>query len=234
MNDFHYTGDDALTILSQHAPNRNHSIEKLIIKYLKLNEANSSLKILDFGAGKGEFILRLLNHKNLELFAVEPNPKYNEALSKKVKVFNSIEEVPGEMDCIYLIDVLEHIENDEDYLKLFYDKLKIGGRLFIYVPARMELYSSFDKRIGHFRRYSLNELKTKTQKAGFKIEKIRYHELLGYFASWSNKIFSGSSDLNPTAVKIYDKILVPITNFIERFIRFPVGKSIYMSAIRKE
>ena len=98
----------------------------------------------------------------------------------------------------------------------------------------MELYSSFDKKVGHIRRYSLNELKNKTSKAGFTIETIRYHEILGYAASWMNKIFSGSSDLNPTAVKIYDSAFVPLTNFIERFIPFPVGKSIYLSARRKD
>ena len=234
MSSYHYTGVDALEVMSKYAPNHNQSIEKLLIKNLKFDESSQSLKILEFGAGKGEFILRFISRKNLELFAVEIDPKFIKDLSNKIKVFRSIDEVPDGLDCIYLIDVLEHLENDQFILNCFYKKLKKGGRIFIYVPARMELFSSFDKKIGHFRRYEIDELKDKTEKAGFTIEIIRYHELLGYAASWLNKHLINKEDLNPSAVKFYDRFLVPITNFMEKFMTVPVGKSIYLSAIRKE
>ena len=234
MSSNQYTGVDALEVMSRYAPNRNRSIEKLIVKNLKFDETSKSLKILEFGAGKGEFILRFISRKNLELFAVEIDPSFIKDLSAKVKVFNSIDEVPEGLDCIYLIDVLEHLENDQFILNCFYKKLNDCGRIFIYVPARMELFSPFDKRIGHFRRYDIKELKDKAEKAGFTIEDIRYHELLGYAASWINKLFNKNADLNSSAVKIYDSFLVPATNFIEKFITVPIGKSIYLSAIRKD
>jgi hypothetical protein len=98
----------------------------------------------------------------------------------------------------------------------------------------MELYSSFDKKIGHFRRYELKELKMKVLKAGFTIDVIYYHDMLGYFASWLNKKFSKSADLNPKWVRRYDRFLVPVTNFIERFMSVPIGKSIYVTAIKQE
>ena len=233
MKSIKYSGDAVLDIISLHAPNRNRSIEKLIVKNLKLDDIDRSVKILEFGAGKGEFIRRFISRNNLELFAVEIDPSYVKNLSTIVKVFNSMDEVSVELDCIYLIDVLEHLENDQFFLNQFYEKLKVGGRLFIYVPARMELYSSFDKKIGHFRRYSLKELKAKAMAAGFTIETLRYHELFGYAALWINKLFIKNEDLNSSAVKLYDKFLVPVTNFIEKFITVPIGKSIYLSA-RKE
>lgn len=233
MNSVKYSGDTVLDIISLHAPNRNRSIEKLIVENLKLDVYNQTMKILEFGAGKGEFIRRFIPRKNLNLFAVEIDTSYVKSLSSIVKVFNSMDEVSVELDCIYLIDVLEHLENDQFFLKQFYDKLKVGGRLFIYVPARMELYSSFDKKIGHFRRYSVKELKNKTSTAGFTIETLRYHDFFGYAALWINKLLSKNADLNSSAVKLYDKFLVPATNFIEKFITVPIGKSIYLSA-RKE
>ena len=228
-----YTGDDVLDIMSRYAPNRNKSIERLITSHLKLDELNGPTKILEFGAGKGEFIGRFTSRKNLELLAVEIDPTYLKNLSEKVIVYNSIEKVPSGLDCIYLIDVLEHLEDDRFYLKKFHDKLKSGGRLFIYVPARMELYTSFDKEIGHFKRYTLKELRSKVVEAGFKIDEIHYHEFLGYIAMWINKIIRNKHSLNPSLVKIYDKVLVPVTNFFERIIPAPIGKSIYLSAIRK-
>ena len=234
MNSIKYSGDAVLDIISLHAPNRNRSIEKLIVKYLKLDDIDKRIRILEFGAGKGEFIRRFISRKNLELFAVEVDGSYLKNLSSIVKVFNSVDEISVELDCIYLIDVLEHLENDQFYLNQFYDRLKVGGRLFIYVPARMELYSAFDKKIGHFRRYTLKELRAKTMAAGFTIEEIRYHEFLGYGASWINKLIGNNGELIPSAVKLYDKFVVPLTNFIEKFIPAPIGKSIYLSAIRKE
>jgi SAM-dependent methyltransferase len=233
MSDTNYTGDDVLDVMSKYATNRNKSIEKLIALHLKFDKLNGPAKILEFGAGKGEFINRFIPRKNLELSAVEIDQTYLKDLSEKVTVYNSIDDVPSGLDCIYLIDVLEHLEEDKYFLSRFHDKLKKGGRIFIYVPARMELYSSFDKKIGHFRRYTLKELKSKVLEAGFEIELMRYHEILGYVASWLNKISGDSPDLNPSSVKIYDKILVPITNFVERIITAPIGKSIYLSAKKK-
>ena len=104
--------------------------------------------------------------------------------------------------------------------------------MFVYVPARKELYAAFDKKIGHFRRYSLNELKLKVKDAGFEIYISRYHEFLGYFASALNKIFNRDGNLNPKAVKMYDNLLVPATNFIERFVRVPIGKSVYVAGMK--
>jgi SAM-dependent methyltransferase len=234
MDSSKYIGDDVLDIMTKYAPNRNRYIEKLIVKNLKFDTLISKSKVLEFGAGKGEFIFRFLSRKNLDLYAVELDTSYKNELSSKVKVFQSIDDIKEQMDCIYLIDVLEHMEDDELIIRKFYDKLKPGGRLFIYIPARMELYSLFDEKIGHFRRYSLKEIKRKTDKAGFIIEVARYHELLGYFASFYNKIFGKKGELNVKAVGLYDKFLVPSTNFIEKYIPVPIGKSIYLSAIRKD
>lgn len=229
MSDAKYQGDKVLDIMSSNATNRNRSIEKLIHKHIFKNIPKGA-RVLEFGAGKGEFIFRFTDVSEVELSAIEVDSDYSAKLSEKVKVYNSLNEVEGELDGIYLIDVLEHIEDDAQILRQFYTKLKKNGRLFIYVPARMELYSAFDKRIGHFRRYSLKQINELVTEAGFKIHTSRYHELLGYFASGLNKLFNRSGDLNPNAVKMYDVLLVPVTNMVERLTKVPIGKSIYISA----
>lgn len=231
MNETKYSGDDVLDVMSKHAVNRNNAIADIITRNLKLNEAAPGSRILEFGAGKGEFINRFTTW-NLDLSAVEIDPDYLKNLASSVKAYGDIKDVPPGLDAIYLIDVLEHLEDDRYFLKEFFTKLKTGGRIFIYVPARMELYSDFDKKIGHFRRYTIGDLKGKVLEAGFKIEDVRYHELLGYFASMLNKITSKNADLNPSSVKVYDKFLVPPTNFLEKFVKPPFGKSIYLTAIR--
>ncbi len=234
MNNHRYSGDDVLDIMSKYARNRNAEIERLIVKFLGLNDGSRTYRVLEFGAGKGEFTHRIAKRKYINLVAVESDSFYLRDLQQFVEVYSSLEKVPGTFDCIFAIDVLEHLEDDETCLKLFFEKLNTNGKLFVYVPARKELLSSFDKKIGHFRRYSKNELFTKVIEAGFVTETIRYHELLGYFASMINKWLLNGAGLNKTTVRIYDRVLVPLTNILERFITAPVGKSLFISAIRKE
>jgi SAM-dependent methyltransferase len=234
MNAPEYTGDKILELMSLYAPNRNKAVENLIATHLGFDKLMKGAKVLEFGAGRGEFIFRFISHPNLELMAVEIDSSYLKNLATKIKVFSDIDQAPSDLDAIYLIDVLEHLEDDRYYLKKFYEKLKTGGRLFIYVPARKELYSVLDKSIGHYRRYTLKELKTKVNQSGFSVIISRYHELLGYFASMVNKIVNRKSGLNTAAVKAYDRYLVPATNFLEKYIRIPIGKSIYLCAEKKE
>ena len=48
------------------------------------------------------------------------------------------------------------------------DLLKVGGRLIFLVPAHGQLYSQFDKKLGHFRRYSKSAVLAKLKNADFK------------------------------------------------------------------
>lgn len=231
MSDGKYSGDKVLDIMSANARNRNNAIEKLIRKYI-FDELSPNARVAEFGAGKGEFIFRFMNIPGIELSAIEVDKGYAAILSEKIKVYSSLNEIEGELDGIFLIDVLEHIEDDMQILKQLYDKLKKNGRLFIYVPARMELYSAFDKSIGHYRRYSKKKLRKIVTGAGFTISTVQYHDLFGYFASAANKMFSSNGQLNPRAVKIYDTLFFPVSSFVELFMA-PIGKSIFLYASKE-
>jgi SAM-dependent methyltransferase len=73
-----------------------------------------------------------------------------------------------------LFDVVEHISNDLCFLKTINFYMRPGGFLFITVPAYNILWSKEDVDAGHFRRYTLYELKKTLNKAGFKIEYATY------------------------------------------------------------
>jgi SAM-dependent methyltransferase len=223
-----FTGDEALDVMSENAPNRNNFIEQLIRKYIFENLPKGA-RVLEFGAGKGQFVFRFYKMENIELLATEIDENYLKTLSTVVKTYTDLDDIPGQLDGIFLIDVLEHIENDAEFVRKFYSKLKPNGRLFIYVPARMELYTEWDKNVGHYRRYTLPQLKKVVTDGGFKIKKARYHELLSYFASLAGKVMKGAQE-NPKAVKFYDSVIVRSTNFIERFVPAPIGKSIWLYA----
>ncbi len=224
-----YTGKNILDLFSQFAINRNNFIASLIENKIIKNE-NKIQNILDFGAGKGEFLDRF-KKENLLTYAVESDEEYFSLLSKKHNTFHDLDEAPGNIDLLFSIDVLEHIEEDEKILSQFFEKLNPGGLLFLYVPARMELYSEFDKSIGHFRRYNKEELKLKVQKAGFTIDRTQYHEMPGYFASMFHNVLLNKSQPSERSIRLYDKIL-PFSNKVEGFLNPPIGKSLYLWAIK--
>ncbi|MCP4643068.1 MAG: glycosyltransferase, partial [bacterium] len=74
-------------------------------------------------------------------------------------------------DSILSANVVEHIEDDAGVLRGFYDALKPGGRAVILVPHNPKLYCDLDKNLGHFRRYTCDDLSRKMEEAGFKVLK---------------------------------------------------------------
>lgn len=225
-----YPGSKVLDLFSKYAINRNNYIAKLIGKFMR-SDSSLPKKILEFGAGKGEFINRFADQQDIETHIVEADDEYRLQLAGKHNAYKTIDEAPTGFDFIFLIDVLEHLQDDEEYLKKFYLKLREGGRIFIYVPARRELFSEFDKSIGHFRRYTKKELKRKVKDAGFMLEACHYHEFPGYLASAIHNILLQKKEPAPISLKLYDQIL-SISNFLENILPPPIGKSLYLSAKR--
>ena len=80
----------------------------------------------------------------------------------------------GSIEQIMLLDVLEHIEDDTEFLHLIYRKLAPGGKVLLTVPAFKALWSSEDDTAGHYRRYKQEQLKETAQAAGFTVEYINY------------------------------------------------------------
>lgn len=75
---------------------------------------------------------------------------------------------------ILLLDVLEHIADDAQFLRIIYEKMAHGGRLLLTVPAFQTLWSSEDETAGHYRRYTMDKLKALCINTGFCIDYENY------------------------------------------------------------
>jgi hypothetical protein len=73
-------------------------------------------------------------------------------------------------DFILLMDVLEHIERDSEFLANVVAASPKGTRFFITVPAFRLLWSKHDEYLGHHRRYRLRDLDSLCRGAGLKVE----------------------------------------------------------------
>lgn len=78
----------------------------------------------------------------------------------------------GQMDTVICLNVLEHIEDDLAALRNIRSVLEDGGRAIILVPCGQSIYNSLDEELGHFRRYSEEQLRERMTAAGFDVETI--------------------------------------------------------------
>ena len=137
--------------------------------------------ILDIGCGTGRLAKTLLE-KGYSVVAIDNDWKAVEITKKKgvkavvldVNDWKSDEK----FDCIVLGDVIEHIEDDKLALRKVHAMLKANGCIVVNVPSYQFLFGKHDVALGHKRRYSDNELKTKLKESGFRIEYIRHWNLL--------------------------------------------------------
>jgi len=177
-------------------------------------------KVLDFGSGIGTLALiwKGLLGKNPDCFEVDPVLK---AICEErgFTCLNSFDESQIDYDFIYSSNVLEHIENDFAAIELMYQNLKDGGRLGIYVPALQNLFSEIDRKVGHFRRYEKLDLENKIISAGFLIKESRYVDSLGLYI-WklinTLNLGSGLIEEGSKSLKIYDRILFPLSKFMDK------------------
>jgi SAM-dependent methyltransferase len=192
------------------------------------HKINRNNKILEFGAGKGEFANRFESH-SIDVIEIDTN--FFTFLNQNT--YENLKQLSKKYDLIYSINVLEHIENDLDTLIELKDKLKIGGKLKIFVPARMELFGEMDKKVGHYRRYHRRNLEKLVEQAGFQIESCRYFDFAGYFISLIYKWLKMKGSITPQSVKFYDKLIFPVSMFFD-WLTFGqiIGKNLIINAKR--
>lgn len=205
-----YSGQDNLEVMSG-AKNYNHWLLAEVLR----NMTPHAERIVDFGAGDGGFARALQAKSAGSIICIEPADNLRRQL-QGLQHAADISEISGELDYIYSLNVLEHIEDDAEILRLWYQRLKISGKVFIYVPAFPMLYSAMDKHVGHYRRYRRAELINKAQTAGFTVTECRYADFAGWFASWWLKL-CGRTDgsLSPRMVSFYDRIIFPLSRGLD-------------------
>lgn len=196
---------------------------------------------VEIGAGIGTYSEYLRPfHSSLDV--VEPSPVQRDVLAQRfhsdmnVHVFSETidhyRQRAGDnsRDSICMVNVLEHIDDDLAALIDLSKILKKGGHLCIFVPALPFLYSKLDEMFGHHRRYTRTDLVQKVSAAGLEIVTCTYMDFAGIFAWGLINTIGGSTNLNPHAMQIYDRFVIPVTRTIESVIPAPLGKSLILIA----
>lgn len=126
--------------------------------------------ILDVGAGSGFFSKVMLQRTNaIDATCLDIGYAQNSVSLIGYKRQNFCREIEhSEADLILMMDVLEHIKDDVNFLKEYIDKCPSGASFLISVPAFNFMWSEHDEFLKHYRRYTLGRLLKVVQDAGLR------------------------------------------------------------------
>jgi SAM-dependent methyltransferase len=152
---------------------RNNVISQLVRKF------SPSTVFFDIGGGNG-CVSNALQSAGNDVVLVEPGT--TGVFNAKRRGVRTVVQSPLEdagfaresLPAAGLFDVVEHIENDAEFLRLIYDYLQSHGILYVTVPAFQFLWSNDDVRAGHFRRYTTNSLSGLLTQRGFDVRYCSY------------------------------------------------------------
>jgi len=224
---------------------RKDIVMKLIDEYYNF-KANT--KVLDIGCGTGMMLKHLSKYG--EVWGIDKDlkaVKYAKKKAPKAKIIlgSLPERLPKEkFDLVTVLDVIEHIDKDQEALKAAANILKSQGVLVITVPAYRFLWTGHDEMNLHKRRYTVGELKTKINNAGFKIRKISYYNSFLFLPIALAKFFKRffgrqritshlSNTVPPRFINQFLKVIFSSEKYLLPYLNFPFGISIVVIASKK-
>jgi SAM-dependent methyltransferase len=198
-------------------------------------------RILEVGCGIGNLTRIILRAPGVTLVkAIDMDPAYVERIRREIPdarldavAARAEEFCPGEhaadgkpFDFIVASNVLEHIEDDARVLSNFQSMLAPGGTVLLLVPAHPFLYSSLDRGLSHFRRYSRAGLAGVALDAGLAVEKLRHFNPLGALGWWLNGKVLRRDLLPEGQLSMYARFAIPLSRLIDRWNPLPLGVSL--------
>jgi SAM-dependent methyltransferase len=220
-------------------------------KYLLdlLKNAPKDSMVLDIGCSSGVFLkdLEKLGFKTENLFGIDisekaiANCKANGIANCFVMDAQDIA-LTESFDIIVASDCLEHLEDDKKALKNWKKLLKIGGKMYVFVPAFMSLWSYHDEVNMHYRRYTGPELKSKINAENLEIQKAGYWNFFLFLPVYAFRKISvvfkekktGESDISIGNTLVNNTLLqlIIFENKLLKVVNFPFGVSTFCIAKR--
>lgn len=203
-------------------------------------------KVLDMRCLEGELVAGLLK-KGCSVYGLDGfqgaivttmQNAQEHGLAKEQLQLWDIKNIPAvigdqQFDWIICSDLLNHVEDDGVALEQINRILAPGGKVIFIVPAFPFLLGQRDKLLGHLRRYTKTDFKSRLQEHGFTALKLRYWNTLalpGYILI--EKFFRRTlTDYVRYRGAKHRGIFSPLLRFwyrsIERLLCFPCGLSLF-------
>jgi glycosyltransferase involved in cell wall biosynthesis len=187
-------------------------------------------RVLEIGAGTGNMSVHLMPRESY--WATDVNPHYLDYLLTlrgtrpymRVARTNAME---GEsypkgqsFDTVVALNVIEHVEDDLQALRNIWDALEDGGHAIILVPYGPGIYGTLDEVLGHFRRYTKEQLVDVAQRAGFRVEQVLKFNRPGVPAWWLNGRILHRKTFGLAQIRMLN-VLTPLFRMVDPLLPLP-------------
>ncbi len=190
--------DDAYVASYRHLYERHwwwRSREEYLVDLIRtIYPDRDNLAIMDVGCGDGLFFDALLEFGTPE--GIEPTAGMLSDRRKHGVIYECpLDENfrPGKQyDLVLLLDVVEHIEDDVNFLQDAERLVKPNGTMVITVPAFNSIWTAHDDLNHHRRRYTKSMMRAATTQAGLRVRSMKYFDHWTFAAKmairWKEKI----------------------------------------------
>lgn len=189
--------------------------------------------ILEIGCGIGNFTGFFLAD-NRRVTANDIDPNFAATMKARFDGVAGLEVIEGDAtrinwprryDTIALLDVLEHLDDEQTFLRDLHGTLAAGGRLIVKVPAHPWLLNDMDCAIGHRRRYRRSALIGSLEAAGYRVLDCRYFNRAAVPAWFWHGHVLGRRHPGSGSIRIFER-LTPLLRHLERWFALPFGQSL--------
>jgi SAM-dependent methyltransferase len=227
-SEYRYEGDELE--LFQRATNWKNYFKHQIAPYLVGDVA-------EVGAGLGATTLHLAGGSQTSWLCIEPDLALADRLRTRVPLTlhgvpvetfrGTLASLPADrlFDTVVYIDVLEHIDDDRGEAATAARRLRPRGSLVVLAPAHNWLFSPFDERIGHRRRYNRRSL-IALNPPGLALERAWYLDAVGLSASGANRVLLWQSMPTARQIATWDRLMIPVSRLVDPLLGYRFGKTV--------
>lgn len=192
---------------------------------------------IEIGSGLGDYALEWAERMP-RFTATEADPERLVRLKDRMREHPTVAvreillptEENGNYSAAVSYNVLEHIEDHVGALRSMASLVRPGGAIILIVPAFMFAMSPVDIATGHVRRYTKKTMRAALTEAGLSIEKIHYANALGLIGYYIATSIFKLAPKEGAMVKVYDKLVLPVTKAAEKLLHPPFGQSVFAVA----
>jgi len=189
-------------------------------------------RVLELGAGIGNMTQHLSRGRKLYVatdiegehlarlrvrFRGRPNLTIRKCDLTGRQDFESLGE---QFDTVVCLNVVEHVEDDLAALRNIRSVLAPGGRAIILAPQDQAIYGSLDRVLGHYRRYSEGELRSRMEQSGFRVEEVIHFNRVTRPGWILNGRVLRRQSFSRLQLRLFDA-LVPLWRRIDRLLPWP-------------
>ena len=211
------------------------SRESLVLDEIRRRRPRAGYgSILDIGCGSGLFFERLREFGEPE--GVEADPLWREhgppgPGTVHYRMFDESFDEGKRYGLILMLDIVEHVERDDEILRHAVELLREDGVLIVTVPAFRSAWTRHDDLNLHKTRYTRASFLETARKAGMRVDQTRYFFQALYFAKLATRALESVRQAEPGVPAIpaagFNSVLIGGARLEQKLAgRLPFGSSL--------